>query len=66
MIRFLFTCLFYTTLARWGYAELTLLIPEAMPYVNQSLKRFRFLPTIPGPKRQFTNTPKMLVNRSKN
>lgn len=37
MIRFLFACLFYTTIARWGYAEMSLMFPSAMPYINQVL-----------------------------
>ncbi len=29
--------MFYTTIARWGYAEISLMFPSAMPYINQSL-----------------------------
>ncbi len=44
MIRFLFTCMFYTTIARWGYAELTILLPQAVPFVNETLAKIQ-IPT---------------------
>lgn len=35
MTRFLLTCMFYTTIARWGYSEIALMFPSAMPLVNK-------------------------------
>lgn len=37
MLRFIFACVFYTTIARWGYAEISLMFPSAIPYINKSL-----------------------------
>lgn len=44
MIRFLLTCLFYTTIARWGYSEIRLVFPEFVPYINEALDKVQ-IPT---------------------
>lgn len=44
MVRFILTCLFYTTIARWGYSEINLLFPEATPYINKALHKVQ-IPT---------------------
>ena len=44
MIRFVITCLFYTTIARWGYNEIALVFPDAVPYLNEAAHKIQ-IPT---------------------
>lgn len=44
MVRFILACVFYTTVARWGFAEITTMFPDAAPYLNEAAHKFQ-IPT---------------------
>lgn len=44
MVRFLVSCFFYVAVARWGYAEVALSFPSALPTINGALQVFQ-IPT---------------------
>ncbi len=38
MFRFLIACLFYTTVARWGYNEIAMVFPSAVPLIDKAIE----------------------------
>ena len=44
MTRFLLACIFYSTVAQWGYNEVALVFPSAVPYINQAMRKVQ-IPT---------------------
>lgn len=44
MFRFMFVMLLYVTVARWIYSEISLVVPSAVPAINECLNRLQ-IPT---------------------
>ena len=44
MIRFLFACVFYSVVAKFGYQEVTMLFPQVAPIIDESFQRIE-IPT---------------------
>jgi hypothetical protein len=44
MIRFVLACIFYSSVAQWGYNEVALVFPSAIPYVNEAVRKVQ-IPT---------------------
>jgi hypothetical protein len=44
MTRFILACIFYSSVAQWGYNEVALIFPDAIPLLNQAIHKVQ-IPT---------------------